>query len=179
MITSDILDKRSICHGFISSTSKPDVLIPFKGVIEDIQFHENFPRYSIKIIKFYDNVYFLKEFLGDGFYQQKFEGKPKPVSIPNTIKTVPELEDWIGSCRFVVETNFVVKTKNEMMELFKKLQEYLIAKAYREIQQFSVRPLLESPLRLESKIELKARIKRMYGDKFKSIEDLDSFLDYI
>jgi hypothetical protein len=66
-----------------------------------------------------------------------------------------------------------------MMELFKKLQEYLIAKAYREIQQFSVRPLLESPLRLESKIELKARIKRMYGDKFKSIEDLDSFLDYI
>lgn len=179
MITSDILDKRSICHGFISSTSKPDVLIPFKGVIEDIQFHENFPRYSIKIIKFYDNIYFLKEFLGDGFYQQKFEGKPKPITIPPTIKTVPDLEDWISSSRFVVESNFVVKTKNEMMEIFTKLQEYLIAKSFREIQQFSVRPLLESPLKLESKIELKARIKRMYGDKFNSIEDLDSFLDCI
>jgi hypothetical protein len=179
MITSNILDKRSICHGFISSTSKPDVLIPFKGVIEDIQFHENFPRYSIKIIKFYDNIYFLKEFLGDGFYQQKFEGKPKPITIPNTVKTVPDLESWIILSRFVVESNFVVKTKNEMIEIFTKLQEYLIAKAYREIQQFSVRSLLESPLKMESKVELKARIKRMYGDKFKSTDDLDSFLDFI
>ena len=179
MITSNILDKKSICHGFISSTSKPDVLIPFKGIIEDIQFHENFPRYSIRIIKFYDNIYFLKEFLTDGFYQQKFEGKPKSVTIPASIKTVPDLESWIISCRFVVESNFVVKTKNEMVAIFTKLQEYLIAKAYREIQQFSVRSLLESPLKLESKVELKARIKRMYGDKFKSIEDLDSFLDCI
>lgn len=179
MITSNILDKKSICHGFISSTSKPDVLIPFKGIIEDIQFHENFPRYSIRIIKFYDNIYFLKEFLMDGFYQQKFEGKPKSITIPSAIKTVPDLESWIVSCRFIVESNFVVKTKNEMVEIFTKLQEYLIAKAYREIQQFSVRSLLESPLKLESKVELKARIKRMYGDKFKSVEDLDSFLDCI
>ena len=179
MITSNILDKKSICHGFISSTSKPDVLIPFKGIIEDIHFHENFPRYSIRIIKFYDNIYFLKEFLSDGFYQQKFEGKPKSITIPTTIKTAPDLESWIVSCRFVVESNFVVKTKNEMMAIFTKLQEYLITKAYREIQQFSVRPLLESPLKLESKVELKARIKRMYGDKFKSVEDLDSFLDCI
>ena len=66
-----------------------------------------------------------------------------------------------------------------MIEIFTKLQEYLIAKAYREIQQFSVRSLLESPLKMESKVELKARIKRMYGDKFKSTEDLDSFLDFI
>jgi hypothetical protein len=179
MIKTEIFDKRSICHGFVSSTSRPDVLIPFKGVIEDIQFHEDFPRYSIKIIKFYDNIYFLKEFLGDGLYQQKFDSKPKPINIPSTIKTVPDLESWISSIRFVVETNFVVKTKNEMVEIFTKLQEYLITKAYREIQHFSVRPLLESPLRLESKVELKARIKRMYGDKFKSIEDLDSFLDCI
>lgn len=179
MITSEIFDKKTICHGFISSTSKPDVLIPFKGVIEDIQFHENFPKYSIKIIKFYDNIYFLKELLNDGFFLQKFDGKPKSVNVPTSIKTVPELEEWIAKIRFVVETNFVVKTKNEMIDIFRRIQEYLIAKSYREIQQFSVRPLLESPLRMESKAELKLRIKRIYGDKFKSVEDLDSFLDCI
>jgi len=179
MITSDILNKRSICHGFISSTVKPDVLIPFKGIIEDVKFDENIPKYLVKIIKFYDNIYFLKEFLGQGLYQQRFEGKPKAINIPSKIKTTTELESWIVDSRFCVDSNFVVRNKVEMVEIFTKLQEYLLAKSFREIQHFSVRPLLESPLRIESKFELKQRIKRMLGDKFDKVEDLDAFLDCI
>ena len=63
MIKSEILDKRSICHALISSTRNPEIIIPVKAVIDDVFFDENIPTYILRIIKVYDNIHFLKEFL--------------------------------------------------------------------------------------------------------------------
>lgn len=181
MIKSELLNKKSICHCLIYSPSNPDVLIPIKGLVEDIHFNENIPFYSVKLLKFYDNLFFLKEILYNRNFQLKIESKPKIFKIPNTFKTVGQLENWfIDTCphRFVVESNFVVKTKLELMDLFNKIQEYLIIKKFRSIRDNSLRPLFESPLKIHSKIEFDERFRRMFGDKFTQ-EEIKEYLSYI
>ena len=115
MIKSDILDKKSICHAIIYSSHDPEIIIPIKGIVEDVHFQEDIPSYSIKLIKFYDNINFLKEHLYDKPFLLKRGDKPKRFTIPK-VKTVTELESWfIDECthRFCVESNFVTKTKIE------------------------------------------------------------------
>lgn len=181
MIKSELINKKSICHALIYSTQNPEILIPIKGIVEDIHFREDIPIYVIKLLKFYDNIYFLKENLYNRPFQLKIEAKPKPFIIPKEIKTVVELENWfIDVCqhRFVIESNFVVKTKNELVDIFSKIQEYLIIKNLRVARDSSMRPLFENPLKISTKIEFEQRIKRMYGDKFDN-EGLSEFISWI
>jgi hypothetical protein len=181
MIKSEILNKKSICHGLIYSTSNPDILIPIKGIVEDVHFDQDIPYYSIKLLKFYDNINFLKENLYDRPFQLKIDAKPKKFIIPKTFKIVGELENWfIDVCthRFIIESNFVVKTKLELIDLFNKIQEYLIIKNLRAVRDSSIRPLFDNPLKISSKIEFEQRIRRMYGDKFTE-EQILEFISWI
>jgi hypothetical protein len=181
MIKSELINKKSICHCLIYSTSNPEVLIPIKGLVEDIHFNEDIPYYSIKILKFYDNFFFLKENLYNRTFQLRLESKPKSFKIPEGFKTVGELENWfIDTCthRFIVESNFVVKTKLELIDVFNKIQEYIIIKKFRGIRDSSLRPLLESPFRIQSKIEFEERFRRMFGDKF-TPDQLNEYLGFI
>lgn len=181
MIKSQILDKRSICHALLYSTSNPEVFIPVKGVVDDVFFEENIPIYVIKIVKFYDNIHFLKEFFYDCPFLTNYKGKSKPLKIPKFTMTA-ELENWFSeksTYRFCVESNFVVRTKIEMMDLFHKIQEYIIYKELRSIRRAIMRSAYEGDLKLNSKAEFEERIRRAFGDKFKSEEDIRSFLEFI
>jgi hypothetical protein len=169
MIPIDLLNKKSICHALIASTSSPDILIPVKGVIEDIHFNDQIPFYDIRIIKFYDNIEFLRKNLQDKSFLLKYKGKSKAIKIPKSIKTASELENWFSdtsSYRFCIESTFVVRSKNEMVELFNKIQEYVIVQNLRAIRNSTIRPLYEGPFKISSKIEFNERFRRMYGDKF-------------
>jgi hypothetical protein len=180
MIKDVLLDKKSICHALLYSTSSPEVVIPIKGVIEDIHFEEDIPHYTIKLIKFYDNINFLKEhFIGKPFLL-KYKAKPKSFQIPK-FNNVIEIETWfIDECthRFCVESSFVVRTKNEMMELFNKIEDYLLIKHIRSIRESSLRSLYSGSLKITSKVEFKERLRRMYGDRFddKSFEEFSDFI---
>jgi hypothetical protein len=179
MIKSELLDKKSICHVIIYSSQDPETLIPIKGIVEDIHFNADIPFYSIKLIKFYDNINFLKENLYDRTFLLKYGEKPKRFQIPR-FKTVVELENWfIDECshRFCVQSNFVCKTKGQMSGLFNKIQEYLIIKNLRVIKKSSIRGLYEGPLKIQSNVEFNERLKRAYSDKFNG--DIDEFLSYI
>jgi hypothetical protein len=180
MIKDKLIDKRSICHSLLYSTSYPEILIPIKGVVEDIHFEEDIPHYSIKLIKFYDNIHFLKEHFIDKPFLLKHKSKPKSFQIPK-FKTVVELENWfIEECthRFCVESPFVVRTKIEMVDLFNKIEDYLIIKKFRSIRESTIRPLYEGDLKISSKIEFTERLRRMYGDKMNS-EKFDEFSNFI
>jgi hypothetical protein len=181
MIKSQILDKKSICHALLSSTSSPEIFIPVKAVIEDVFFEENIPVYNLRVIKFYDNIHFLKEFLYETPYLTNYKGKSKPLKLPK-ISTTAELETWFSektTYRFCVESNFVVKTKIEMLDLFHRIQEYIIYKELRSIRRTIMRSAYEGDLKLHSKVEFSERIKRAFGDKFSNVEDLNSFIDSI
>jgi hypothetical protein len=179
MIKSDLLDKKTICHAIIYSSQDPEIIIPIKGIVEDIHFNADIPYYSIKLIKFYDNINFLKEHLYDRTFLLKYGEKPKRFQIPK-FRTVAELETWfIDDCshRFCIQSNFVCRTKLQMSDLFNKIQEYLILKNLRIIKKTSTRPLYEGHLKISSNIEFNERLRRAYGDKFEG--DIDEFLSYI
>jgi hypothetical protein len=181
MIKTDLLDKKSICHAIIYSSRDPETIIPIKGIIEDIHFQEDIPYYSIKLIKFYDNIHFLKEHFYEQPFLLKFNHKPKTFAIPK-FRTVNELESWfIDECthRFCIESNFVTRTKIEMASLFNKIEEYLIIKHYRSIKKSTMRHLYEGPLKMQSGIEFNERMKRAFSDKFNNQDDIDEFLSFI
>jgi len=171
MIETELINKKSICHALIYSTHEPDVFIPVKAIVEDVHFNETSPFYDLKVIKFYDNIDFLKKNLYDRAFLVKYRGKSRSFPIPSKIKTVTDLEKWFtDECyhRFCVESVFVVRTKNEMIELFNKIQEYNIIKNLRSIRSSTMRGLYEGPLKIQSKVEFSTRLERMYGDKLNS-----------
>lgn len=181
MIKSQILDKGSICHALISPTSNPEIFIPVKAVVIDVYFQEDIPTYGLKIVKFYDNINFLKEFFYHTPYLTNYKGKSKPLKIPK-FSTVAELENWFSdtsSYRFYVESNLVVRTKNEMMDLFHRIQEYIIYREFRSIRRSIMRSAYNGDLKMNSKQEFGERLKRAFGDKFKSVEDLNEFIEMI
>ncbi len=180
MIRTDLLDKRSICHALLYSSNNPEIIIPVKGVIEDIHFDQDIPYYSIKLIKFYDNIIFLKDHFIDHPFLLKHKTKPKRFHIPK-VKTVVELENWlIDECshRFCVESTMVVRTKIEMSELFNKIQEYLFIKNLRNLREIGNRGLYDGKFKVSSKIEFRERLRRMWGDRFDS-DEFDDFVDFI
>jgi len=182
MIKIQILDKRSICHALLTSTHDPEIMIPIKGIIEEVYFEENIPVYSIRIIKFYDNIHFLKNhFIGKSFLTN-YKGKPKPIYIPKEIKTTIEIENWLGEnskYRFCVESNLVVRTKNEMMQLFDRVAEYLILQKLRSIKKIVLRTPYNGPLKLNSSAEYSIRIERAFSDLFTSSDETKKFIDNI
>jgi hypothetical protein len=178
MIKTELLNKKSICHALISSTSTPEILIPIKAVIEDIHFSDDIPHYDLKIIKFYDGIDFLKKNMLNKPFILGYKKKGKPVIFSTKIKTASELERWFSdesTYRFCVESTFVVKTKVEMSDLFNKIQEYLIIQNLRAIRNTTLRPFYEGPLRMDSKIEFEQRLKRAFGDKLSDSQSKELF----
>jgi hypothetical protein len=182
MIKTEILDKKSICHALISSTSDPEVIIPIKAVIEDVHFHENIPYYSLRIIKFYDNIDFLRVNFFDKPFVTSYKSQPKPIKIPNKIRNTEELDTWMGDnskYRFFVESNLVVKTKNEMMELFNKIEEYILCKSLKRAKSIVLRYPYKGPIRMSTKTEWAFRLERAFSDLFPTREEAISFISTI
>ena len=61
MIKHKIFSKGDHIHALISTSQQPNVLIPVRCIVYDVKFDDINPQYQIKIIKFYDNIYFLKK----------------------------------------------------------------------------------------------------------------------
>jgi len=177
----ELFKKKSLCHALISSSNSPDVFIPVKAIIEDVHFHETSPHYSLRIIKLYDTIFFLKEAFDGKRFVNGYKQKPVIFKYPKKIKTPAQLEQWLSNDyahRFVVNGAFVVQRKFEMVELFNKIQEYLIAKNLRVLKTTLIRRLYEGPMKISSFVEFSNGIKRMFSDKL-SNDQLDELLSHI
>jgi hypothetical protein len=182
MIRTELFDKKSLCHALLQPSSDPDILIPVKAIIEDIHFDEDIPVYSIRVIKFYDSIDFLKY----AFYEKSFitvVNRPaRALKIPKHIRTLAQLEEWTGQntkYRFCVESNLVSKSKADMIELFNKIQEYLICQKLRFIKRVSTRAIYEGPLKISSHSEFNNRIRRGFSDLFEAEDDTTAFIETI
>ena len=178
----ELIDKKSLCHALIASSISPEILIPIKGIVEDIHFNDKVPYYDIRVIKFYDNIDFLRKNMTDRPFLLKYRGKVTAITLPSNIKTAAALEDWFSeksNYRFCVEAPFVTRTKNEMVDLFNKIQEYLIVQNLRTIRTASIRPLYTGHFRIDSKIEFRERLRRMIIDKFPNEDEFNRLSDSI
>ena len=77
MIKHKLIDKGSVAHALISSVHEPNILMPVKVTIKDIKFDEYNPLYLVKIVKFYDNINFLKKYFIGNYTTLEKDGEHK------------------------------------------------------------------------------------------------------
>ena len=169
MIKHKLINKGSLAHSLISSSNDPNILIPVKVIIKDIKFDEYNPLYLVKVIKFYDNIYFLKNKFTNNSFSNGFGKKPRTFWIPDRIDTTLKLENYIqkDSERFyvVIDSIHTTRYKNDLVDMFNKIQDFIILRNLSEIKELSTRNFYSGDLRFDTQAEFFARLKTMLVHK--------------
>jgi hypothetical protein len=179
-----VFNKGEYVYCLLASYTDPDTLIPVKGIIIDTKWDLVNPLYKIKIIKFYDNINFLKKHFFDMLFKCSFDKRSKHLPLkPENFSRVVDLEERLNekdSHRFhvIVESVMCTKTSPELKELFNRVQFFLISKNLKEIREFSARAFYKGPFSIDSIPEFNKRFKAGWEDKFKKENlDIDKYLD--
>lgn len=146
MINHKLFTKGSKIHALISTTQKPNILIPVRAIIYDVKFDDINPQYQVKIIKFYDQIYFLKQYLFDGRFIKNFEGHDTKINLKREhYSKVKKVEDEVFNgknwekYKIVVDSVFCTRTRAEQEELFNKLQSFHIELKLKELYELTNR----------------------------------------
>jgi hypothetical protein len=184
MKTHRIFNKGQTVYCLLASHTNPNILLPVKGTILDSKWDPVNPLYQIRIVKFYDNMKFLKQHFFDMNFRHVFENRARKMILKaDDFKTARVLEARLNDIdreRFyvVIESVMCTKTKIGLSELFEKVQFYMISKNLKEIRDISIRPFFKGPLSLDSAKEFDTRYKISWSDKFKkSGLDIDKYLN--
>jgi hypothetical protein len=169
MIKHKLIDKGSVAHALISTVHEPNILMPVKVIIKDIKFDEYNPLYLVKVIKFYDNINFLKKYFIGSSFPNSFGKKPRPFWISNDIKNVQSLENYLNKegSRFyiVVDSIYTVRYKNELSNIFNKIQDFLIQRNISELKGMSTRNFYSGNFKFSTNIEFFVNLRKMYIGK--------------
>jgi hypothetical protein len=181
MIKHKLIDKGSVAHALVSSVHEPNILIPVKVTIKDIKFDEYNPLYLVKIIKFYDNINFLKKYFIGNSFANSFGKKPRPFWIPKEVDTVQKLENYLNkeNDRFyvVVDSIHTVRYKNELEEVFNKIQDFLIQRNISEFKEMSTRNFYTGKFNYNTNVEFFASLRNMLIGKITDIKgNWDEFI---
>lgn len=183
MKTHRIFDKGQTVYCLLASHSKPNILLPVKGIILDTKWDPVNPLYRIRIIKFYDTMKFIKQHFFSMNFRHVFENRARKMILKaEDFKTTKLLEERLNDKdreRFyvVIESVMCTKTKVGLSELFEKVQFYMISKNLKEIRDISTRPFFKGPLSLDSTKEFDVRYKKSWQDKFEKCNlNIDKYL---
>jgi len=173
MIQHKLFPKGEYCHALISSPSNPNVLIPVRGLIYDVKMDEYNPQYQIKIVKFYDDINFLKRYL----FGHKFPGnfKNKDAYFKFKRKDYNTCEDFETRIRegkswekylVVVDSVMCTRTEAEIRELFNKVQTFIIEKHIKEVFEHTNRTYYRSgQYYFQTRDEFSMALKRFLKDR--------------
>jgi len=171
-------------HCLLTSYTHPNIFIPVRGIVKDVKWDPVNPLYKIKIIKFYENVGFIRKYIFDMNFYYDFDKKARSFRIKreefNTIKELEERLNEKDEDRFyvVVDGVMTVRTKVDLQDLFKKVQYFLISKNFKEIKEFSTRSFYKGEFKFDGEGEFKVRLKNFLKDKYPDSE-IESFLKSI
>ena len=176
MIHHRLFPKGEYCHALIASKSNPNILFQVRGLIYDVKMDEYNPQYLIKIVRFYDDLNFIKRyFIGERF-QKTFLGKDQEIRVDRSrFQTREEFEAWIGNYKLVADSVMCTKTLGDSTALYNTIQSFLIEKSLRDIYDMSTRVQYRSgKYHFKNQDEFRLAIKRFLKDK---IEVTDEYLD--
>jgi len=178
-----IFNKGDYVYCLLSSHNRPNILLPVKGIIVDTKWDPTNPKYQIRILKFYDNMAYLKKYFFDMSFHKSFKGRGTPMPLkkedyPNVGSLEKRLNDKDYNRFFVtVDSLMCTKTKIDLKNLFEKVQFYLISKHLKETREFTARPFFKGPLSVDGVSEFDKRFKIGWSDKFKKSNiDIDKYL---
>lgn len=173
MIHHKLFAKGEYCHALVSSTANPNVLIPVRGLIYEVKMDEHNPRYQLKIVKFYDDINFLKRYLFSFKFQKDFKDKDAWFRLKRSdFTTVTQLEAFISfednwkKFTVVADSVMCVRTEAEIIELFNTVQGFLIEKAIKEMFEASTRTFYrKGQYFFETVEDFELAVKRMLQGK--------------
>ena len=179
-----IFTKGQTVYCLLASFSRPNVLLPIKGLIVDTQWDPINPLYKIRIIKMYDNMKYLKNHFFDMNFKYEFDNRARKMPLKKedfkNTRSLEERFDENDRERFyvIVESVMCKKTKVDLQGLFEKVQFYIISKNLKEVREISARPFFKGSLSTDSSQEFDVRFKKGWSDKFQRGDiDIDKYLD--
>lgn len=176
MIHHRLFPKGEYCHALIASKANPNILFQVRGLIYDVKMDPYNPQYSIKIIKFYDDLNFIKRYFIDQRFQKDFLGHDRKISAKRTqFQTREDFEEWVSNYKFVVDSVMCTKTLGESTKLYNTIESFLIEKSLRDIYDASTRVQYRTgKYHFKNQDEFKLAIKGFLKGK---IEVTDEYLD--
>lgn len=171
------LDKNEICYALLSSSNHPNILIPIKGKIIDLQINSDDIDYLIEILYFYDDIYFLNNYFYNMLFFDRFNYAHKvKLNLPN-VNNVDELNSFIVKKKYNVVNNHLMtfNSKKEMFEIYNKLNYYFISLNVFNLKQYLTRKSYTGEFKFSGTNEFNDKIKLLFKDKLNE-SDLNIFL---
>lgn len=152
----------------LTTHSNPNVLIPVKAKVTDVQWDAVNPLYKIRVTKFFESLPFLEEnFLNMGF-RFSFESTKikRPVLSTKVYKTVEEFTYIISKDNeFVVDGTLCVRKQEQLEELFESIEFYIISTYLRDLKSHVTRTFLQGPFKM-TKMEFNDKFKLCMSENF-------------
>jgi hypothetical protein len=177
MIKHRLFSKGEYIHALISNTNYPNIVFPVRAIIHDVKFDEKMPKYQIRIVKFYDDISFLKRYFFDTNFEKNFKGGMTKFRFKremfSTKKELAEhLEANAETYLITVDSVMCTKTQNQIMDLYNNIQDFLIEKNLRDLYELSTRPVYKNGKYFyETKGVFTAHLKKFLGDRLPKIKD--------
>lgn len=171
MIKHRLFSKGEYIHALISNTRYSNIVFPVRGLIYDVKFDEMMPQYQIKIVKFYDDLNFLKRYLFDMNFNKNFDGGTTRFKFTRQkYKTREQLQKHIdaGDETYFVVVDSVMCTKsyNQILELYNNIQDFLIEKNLRDLYEMvSRQSYKKGNYYYKSKGIFQAHLKKFLDDR--------------
>jgi hypothetical protein len=173
MIQHKLFAKGEYCHALISTASNPNILFPVRGIIYDVKMDEYNPQYQLKIVKFYDDINFLKRYFFWGKFQKNFKGKDAWFKFKRSdFTTCDQFETHISSDEnwqrytVVVDSMMCVRSEADVIDLFNTVQSFLIEKSIKDIFEMSTRTFYrKGQYHFDTKEDFQMALKRFLKDR--------------
>ncbi len=181
MIHHRLFPKGEYCHALIASKSNPNILFQVRGLIYDVKMDEHNPQYLIKIIKFYDDLNFIKRhFIGERF-QKDFSGHDFHFKMKRSqFQTREEFEKYMSKDKYMLVADSVMctKTLGDSTRLYNTIQSFIIEKSIRDIYDASTRAQYRTgKYHFNNQEEFKTSLKKFLKGKVDVTEEyLDDLL---
>lgn len=182
MIRNRVYNKGETVYALISSTGKYNVLFPVKCIIHDVKHGDSIVEYQVRLIKFYDDVYFLKRYLFHTKFTRSFDsGVTRWRMKRSNFKTSGDFQNHLDenghNYMITVDGPMVCKRRHEMIELFNKIQDFFVERTISDLYNLTHRSTYsEGTYHYESKGVFKAHLTKFLGERG---YDNDKFIDEI
>jgi hypothetical protein len=129
------------------------------------------PKYQIRIVKFYDDINFLKRYFFDMKFDKDFKGGSTKFRFNrDNFKSKAELTKHLDSntetYKIVVDSVMCTKSYNQIQELYINIQDFLIEKQLRELYEKTTRASYsKGQYHYKSKGIFEAHLKKFLGDR--------------
>ena len=167
-----IYTKGEQIYALLSSYTHPNILLPVKAIIREVEWNDKNPKYLLKVNKFFDNMGFLRKNLFNMNFANTLGQKARRYKLKDEgFKTTKELEDRLNmpdATRYyiVVDSIMVAKTKADMNIIFNKIQYFLISRKLQECKELMTRTFFSGTMKLDSPGEFNKRLTKFMGDLF-------------